>query len=107
MSPVPVVLGQFVESFVVVSDREGVMLIDQHVAHERILFDQALRTMVTGHKIPTQRLLMAETMELTAAQKTSMEPLLEHLNSNGFEVDWFGDRTIVVKGVPSIAKGLP
>ena len=104
LSPVPVVLGQFVESFVVVSDREGVMLIDQHVAHERILFDQALRTMVTGHKIPTQRLLMAETMELTAAQKTSMEPLLEHLNSNGFEVDWFGDRTIVVKGVPSIAK---
>ena len=104
LSPVPVVLGQFVESFVVASDREGVMLIDQHVAHERILFDRALRTMSAGKKMPTQRLLMAQTIELTAEQKTSLEPLLEHLNSNGFEVEWFGEKTIVLKGVPSIAR---
>ena len=104
LSPLPVVLGQFVESFVVVSDREGVMLIDQHVAHERILFDQALRTMSAGQKVPTQRLLMPQTVELTAEQKTLLEPLLEHLNSNGFEVEWFGEKTIVLKGVPSIAR---
>ena len=104
LSPLPVVLGQFVESFVVVSDREGVMLIDQHVAHERILFDQAVKTMSTGQKMPTQRMLMPQTIELTAEQKTLLEPLLEHLNSNGFEVEWFGEKTIVLKGVPSIAR---
>ncbi len=104
LSPIPIVLGQFVESFVVVADREGVMLIDQHVAHERILYDQALRTRSDGQKMPTQRLLIPQTIELTAEQKTSLEPLLDHLNSNGFEVEWFGDRTIAVKGVPTIAK---
>ena len=103
LSPVPVVLGQFVESFIVASDRDGVMLIDQHVAHERILFDRAVRTMSAGRKMPTQRLLMPQTVELTAEQKTLLAPLLEHLNSNGFEVEWFGERTIVLKGVPAIA----
>lgn len=104
LSPIPIVLGQFVESFVVAADREGVMLIDQHVAHERILYDQALRTMTSGAKTPTQRLLMPQTIELTAEQKASLVPLLDHLNSNGFEVEWFGDRTIAVKGVPTVAK---
>ena len=104
LSPIPIVLGQFVESFVVAVDREGVMLIDQHVAHERILYDQALRTMTSGEKTPTQRLLIPQTIELTAEQKASLVPLLDHLNSNGFEVEWFGDRTIAVKGVPTVAK---
>jgi len=104
LSPIPIVLGQFVESFLVVADREGVMLIDQHVAHERILYDQILRNQANNRKIPTQKLLIPQIIELTAEQKTSITPLLDHLNSNGFEVEWFGERTIAVKGVPVIAK---
>ncbi len=102
LSPVPVVLGQFVESFVVAADREGVMLIDQHVAHERILYDLSLRHMTAG-RVPIQRLLIPLTVELTPEQKTALEEILDQLNENGFEVDWFGDRTIVIKGVPEVA----
>ncbi len=102
LSPIPVVLGQFVESFLVAVDREGVMLIDQHVAHERILYDQALHHMLSGGGA-TQRLLVPQTIELDPQQKAVMEEILDQLNANGFEVDWFGDRTIVVKGVPQLA----
>jgi DNA mismatch repair protein MutL len=105
LSPVPVVLGQFVESFIVAADREGVMLVDQHVAHERILYDQALRCISEGKTTPTQRLLIPETMELTPDQTASMQILIQHFTANGFEVEWFGKRTIVIKGVPSVAAG--
>lgn len=103
LSPTPVVLGQFVESFIVAADREGVLLIDQHVAHERILYDRALRTFQEGQTWPVQRLLEPVTLELTSQQKSVMDELLDELNANGFVVDWFGDSTAVIRGVPAIA----
>lgn len=103
LSPVPVVLGQFVESFIVAADREGVLLIDQHVAHERILFDQALKEMGGAGEPPTQYLLEPLKLELTPEQKATLEEILEDLNHNGFAVEWFGDRTILVRGVPALA----
>ena len=103
LSPTPVVLGQFVESFIVAVDRDGVLLIDQHVAHERILYDRALRTLQEGQTWPVQRLLEPLTLELTPQQKAVMVELLDELNANGFVVDWFGDSTAVIRGVPAIA----
>ena len=100
---VPVILGQFVESFIVSADREGVMLIDQHVAHERILYDQALRQLESERPSPTQRLLIPLTQELNTQQKAVLETIFQELNDNGFEVEWFGDHTIAIKGVPSFA----
>ncbi len=103
LSPTPVVLGQFVESFIVAADRDGVLLIDQHVAHERILYDRALQTLQEGQTWPVQRLLEPVTLELTPQQKSVMDELLDELNANGFVVDWFGDSTAVIRGVPAIA----
>ena len=103
LDPVPVVLGQFVESFVVSVDREGVLLVDQHVAHERILYDQALREMESPRPCVTQRLLIPLTHELNFHQKSICEQILDLLNANGFEVEWFGEQTLVIKGVPSFA----
>jgi DNA mismatch repair protein MutL len=103
LSLVPQVLGQFVESFVVAVDREGVMLIDQHVAHERILYDRALQALESDSGCPTQRLLLPLTIELNLQQQATLEEILNDLNANGFEVEWFGARTIVIKGVPAIA----
>ncbi len=103
LDPVPVVLGQFVESFVVSVDREGVLLVDQHVAHERILYDQALRQMESPRPCPTQRLLIPLTHELNFHQRAICEQILDLLNANGFEVEWFGEQTLVIKGVASFA----
>ncbi|MEE8349772.1 MAG: DNA mismatch repair endonuclease MutL [Acidobacteriota bacterium] len=99
----PVILGQFVESFIVSADREGVMLIDQHVAHERILYDQALRQLEADRAGPTQRLLIPLTLDLNTQQKAVLETTFQELNNNGFEVEWFGDDTIAIKGIPSFA----
>ncbi|HSR51367.1 MAG TPA: DNA mismatch repair endonuclease MutL [Acidobacteriota bacterium] len=104
ISSAPVVLGQFVESFIIAADRDGVLLIDQHVAHERILYDRALRQMQSGQDIPVQRLLVPITIDLTPQQKVVMDDILDELQGNGFEVDWFGEETIVVKGLPQVAK---
>lgn len=99
----PVVLGQFVESFIVVTERDSVLLVDQHVAHERILYDRALKSMESGENLPLQRLLVPVTIQLDPRQAAVFEHLSDELNRNGFEVDWFGNQTIVVKGVPAIA----
>jgi len=99
----PVVLGQFVESFLVVTERDSVLLVDQHVAHERILYDRALKSMESGEQMPLQRLLVPVTLQLDPRQSAVFEHLSEELNRNGFEVDWFGNQTIVVKGVPAVA----
>ena len=99
----PVVLGQFVESFVVTADRDGVMLVDQHVAHERILYDQALRQLESETSCPVQRLLIPITIDLNSHQLTLLELVLEELNANGFEVEWFGEGTVAVKGMPAFA----
>ncbi len=103
LSPVPVLLGQFVESFLVAADREGVMLVDQHVAHERILYEKALRSLESSQGCPTQQLLVPLTMELSALQKLVLARILDELNRNGFDVEWFGSQTIVIRGVPAVA----
>jgi DNA mismatch repair protein MutL len=79
------------------------MLIDQHVAHERILYDQTLRQLESERPSPTQRLLIPLTQELNTQQKAVLETIFQELNDNGFEVEWFGDHTIAIKGVPSFA----
>ncbi len=104
-SPLPVALGQFVESFVVAVDREGVILVDQHVAHERILYDRALTAMESPQTCSTQRLLVPVTCDLNVQQKAVLEDILDQFNDNGFEVEWFGTQSIVIKGVPAFAKG--
>ena len=104
ISQLPVALGQFVESFIVATDREGVILVDQHVAHERIIYDQAISSMESPENEPTQRLLVPLTFELNVQQKIALTETLEHFNANGFEVEQFGRQSIVVKGVPAFAK---
>jgi len=103
ISGTPLVLGQFVESFIVVTERDSVLLIDQHVAHERILYDRALRSMGEPDGTATQRLLIPAIQRLEPRQAAVFEHVRDQLNENGFEVEWFGDNTIVVKGIPAMA----
>lgn len=93
-------LGQIHDSFIVAAGRDGLWIIDQHVAHERILFEQVLAARSTG-TVETQRLLVPLVIGLSAAQQIEYARIAEELNALGFESDPFGNRTIAVKSAPA------
>lgn len=93
-------LGQVRESFILAVNQEGLWIIDQHVAHERVLFERVLRQRQT-ESIPVQKLLMPIVVELTPGQQAVFAEIFGELQRNGFEVELFGSRTIVVKAVPA------
>jgi DNA mismatch repair protein MutL len=93
-------LGQIHESFIVAAGRDGLWIIDQHVAHERILFEQVLRQRAAG-AVETQRLLMPLILTLTAGQQIDYARIADELRASGFETEPFGSRTIAVKSAPA------
>jgi len=97
-------LGQMHNSFIIATDRTGLLLIDQHVAHERILFEQHWRAL-RNKKVDTQRLLIPETLDLSPAQAATFDQLLPELEQNGFELGRLSGRTIAIKAVPAMLTG--
>lgn len=93
-------LGQLHESFIIATDDEGLLLIDQHVAHERILFDK-FRKKETERKIESQNLLLPETIDLTPAQAVAFSEIEEELENCGFALMRLSGRTIAIKSVPT------
>ena len=94
-------LGQLHNSFIIAADRTGLLLIDQHVAHERILFEQHWRAL-RGTRIEVQRLLIPETLDLSPAEAATFDQFLPELEQNGFELGRLSGRTIAIKAVPAI-----
>jgi DNA mismatch repair protein MutL len=92
-------LGQLRDSFILATNEEGLWIIDQHVAHERILFEKVLRERDT-EKIQRQRLLMPLLIDLLPAQMITFAEIAKELDRNGFEVEPFGPRTLAVKAAP-------
>jgi DNA mismatch repair protein MutL len=93
-------LGQIHDSFIVAAGRDGLWIIDQHVAHERILFEQVLAARSAG-SVETQRLLMPLVIGLSAAQQIEYARIATELEALGFETEPFGNRTIAVKSAPA------
>jgi DNA mismatch repair protein MutL len=93
-------LGQIHESFIIAAGRDGLWIIDQHVAHERILFEKVLRQQAQG-RVERQQLLMPILLELTAAQQIEYVRIADELDRAGFDSEPFGNRTIAVKGAPA------
>jgi DNA mismatch repair protein MutL len=93
-------LGQMHNSFIIAVDRVGFLLIDQHVAHERILFEQHWQKL-NAKQIESQRLLLPETIDLTPAQAAAFDQLAPELEANGFEIGQLSGRTIAVKAIPA------
>jgi DNA mismatch repair protein MutL len=93
-------LGQIHESFIVAAGRDGLWIVDQHVAHERILFEQVLKQRAAGG-VETQRLLMPMILTLTAEQQIDYARIADELRASGFETEPFGNRTIAVKSAPA------
>ncbi len=93
-------VSQLHDSFIIAVDNEGLLLIDQHVAHERILFDK-FRRAETMRKIESQNLLLPETIDLTPAQAAAFDLVETELENLGFALMKLSGRTIAVKAVPT------
>jgi DNA mismatch repair protein MutL len=93
-------LGQVSSSFIVAVNGEGLWLVDQHVAHERVLFEQHLEARRAG-KIEAQRMLMPMVIELSPRQIVIYEKIAEELAANGFEVEPMGPRSVAIQAVPA------
>jgi len=92
-------LGQLRESFILATGDDGLWIIDQHVAHERILFEKILRDRQV-EQVQRQRLLMPVLVELKPSQMVVFASIAEELERNGFEVEPFGPQTLAVKAAP-------
>jgi len=92
-------LGQLRESFILATSEEGLWIIDQHVAHERVLFEKILRERQV-EQAQRQRLLMPLLVDLKPEQMVVFAHIAEELERNGFEVEPFGPQTLAVKAAP-------
>jgi DNA mismatch repair protein MutL len=97
-------LGQLEESFIIATDDEGLLLIDQHVAHERVLFDK-YRALEAERRSESQQLLVPETFDLTPAQAAVFDDLAPELENYGFELMRLSGRTVAIKAVPADLPG--
>lgn len=93
-------LGQLHNSYIIAVDSEGLLLIDQHVVHERILFDK-FRKMLDEKATVSQNLLLPETFDLTPAQAIAFDALEPELEAHGFAIMRLSGRTIAVKSIPT------
>jgi DNA mismatch repair protein MutL len=93
-------LGQIRNSFILAVNEDGLWIIDQHVAHERVLFERVLRQR-SAQRVESQRLLMPLVIELTPAQQAIFSDIAEELAHNGFEAEPFGARSVAVKVAPA------
>src|ERR1700677_2654853 len=93
-------LGQIRNSFILAVNEDGLWIIDQHVAHERVLFERVLKQRAV-QKVESQRLLMPIVLELTPAQQAVFAEIADELQHNGFEAEPFGARSVAVKVAPA------
>ncbi len=96
------ILGQLQESYIIASDSQGLLIIDQHVAHERILYEKLARAMQSS-SVETQGLLVPITLELPPHQMALLEKVMPELNKNGFQLEPFGGASVLIRSVPAIA----
>ncbi len=96
-------LGQFRDTFIIAIDDEGVAIIDQHVAHERVLFERVMERLSDG-PLESQRLLVPLVIDVAPSAQQALVGRTSELERLGFEIDGFGAGTIKVSAVPSLLK---
>jgi DNA mismatch repair protein MutL len=93
-------LGQVNSSFIVAVNGEGLWIIDQHVAHERVLFEQHLRARREG-ELGGQRMLVPPIVELNPRQLVTFQQIGDELRANGFEAELMGAREVAIQAAPA------
>ncbi|MCU0585479.1 MAG: DNA mismatch repair endonuclease MutL [Desulfobacterales bacterium] len=95
------VIGQLKNAYILCEAEDGLVLIDQHAAHERVLYEQLGR----GTAVASQALLVPETVELGFREVGALEAAMPALREAGLEIEPFGGNTVVVKAVPALLAG--
>jgi DNA mismatch repair protein MutL len=96
------ILGQIHDSYIIAAEKEGLLIIDQHVAHERILYEK-LAGAGFRSQVESQGLLVPITVELPAHQVVLFDKVRRELEENGLRIERFGGNTVLVRAVPAIA----
>jgi DNA mismatch repair protein MutL len=96
-------LGQFRDTFIIAVDDEGIAIIDQHVAHERVLFERITQRLTSG-RLESQRLLEPVLVDLPASSRESLRAHAADLERLGFEVAEFGGQSIRVSAYPALLR---
>ena len=94
-------LGQFRDTFILAIDDEGIAIVDQHVAHERVLFEQAMERLTTG-RMESQRLLAPLLVELSPSQRQALAGHAEALDRFGLEIEDFGGGSVCLTALPAL-----
>jgi DNA mismatch repair protein MutL len=94
-------LGQFRDTFIIAIDDEGVAIIDQHVAHERVLFERVMETLTSG-RLESQRLLTPILIEMSPAERQALAQHTATLDRFGLEIEEFGGGSLRLSAVPAI-----
>jgi len=102
--PILRVVGQLANTYVIAEGPDGMYLIDQHAAHERILFER-IRNQRSRRAVEVQGLLQPVPVELTVRQQELLELQSEALSEYGFGIEHFGERTYLVRSVPAVLRG--
>lgn len=98
------VLGQLMRTFIVAENRRGLLIVDQHVAHERILYERLKNAALAG-EVERQSLLVPETLDLDARAFGLLMGRLPELRDAGFEIEPFGGESFLVRAAPAALKG--
>jgi DNA mismatch repair protein MutL len=100
------IIGQLHNTYLVCESEDGLVLIDQHAAHERVVFE-ALKSGYSDSATATQGLLIPETLELSHREASILDTLLKDLGDIGVGIEPFGGRTYLIRSVPDILAGKP
>jgi DNA mismatch repair protein MutL len=97
------ILGQVRGTYILCEGEEGLILIDQHAAHERVLYEKYKKAHEMG-SIPAEKLLIPVSMELSAEESLVLMSYLEEVESMGFEVDPIGERMVAIRTIPKLTE---
>ncbi len=96
-------LGQAAGTYIILSDEDGLVLIDQHAAHERVIYER-IKAGLSHNAVGSQRLLFPMTLDIDGPDRAAVVRHLDDINKIGFELEEFGGKTLLVSAVPSVVK---
>ena len=95
------IIGQFADLYILCANAEGLIVIDQHAAHERLLYEE-LQRQYRGRHLASQQLLFPASIELSVRQAQLLESFTEEIEQMGFAVQNFGGRSYIISAVPAL-----